>query len=71
MLYYIRTGDLDCTADALSHRHAAIKALTNCDKDLGVCMVVNEREIDEENHSGNVYFLTQSILDDCSMRLVG
>lgn len=71
MLYYIKTGELDCTAQADSHRQAAIRALTNCDKDLGVCLVVNEREIDDEDHSGNVYFLTQNILDDCSMRLVG
>jgi hypothetical protein len=71
MLYYVRTGDLDCTAQATSHRHAAIKALKNCDKDLGVCLVVSEREINEDDISGNVYFLTQSILDDCELRLVG
>lgn len=71
MLYHIQTGDLECTAHATSHRHAAIKALKNCDKDLGVCLVVNEREITEDDHSGNVYFLTQSILEDCQMRLIG
>lgn len=71
MLYYIRTGDLDCVVHADSHRQAAMQALVNCDKDLGVCLVVNDRAIDEADHSGNVYFLTQNILDDCSMRLVG
>lgn len=71
MLYYIRTGDLDCMTDATSHRHAAIKTLQNCEKDLGVCVIVNEREITDHDESGNVYFLTQSILDDCGMRLVG
>lgn len=71
MLYHVMTGDLSCTANASSHRQAAIKALKNCDKDLGVLVVVNEREITEEFDSGNLYFLTQSILDDCGMRLVG
>lgn len=71
MLYYVRTGDLDCTAHATSHRHAAIKAVRNCGKDLGVCLVVNEREIKEGDESGNVYFLTENILEDCELRLVG
>lgn len=71
MLYYVKTGELDCSTHANDHREAAMKSLRNSDKDLGVLVIVNEREIDEENHSGNMYFLTQSILDDCSMRLVG
>lgn len=71
MLYHVMTGELTCTAHASNHRQAAIKALTNCDKDLGVLVVVNEREITDKPDSGNLYFLTQSILDDCSMRLVG
>lgn len=71
MLYHIMTGDLSCTAHASSHRQAAIETLRNCDKDLGILVIVNEREITEDDHSGNVYFLTQSILDACGMRLVG
>ena len=71
MLYYVRTGDLDCSTHANSHRHAAMKSVRGSDRDLGVLMIVNEREISEDDHSGNVYFLTQSILDACSMRVVG
>jgi hypothetical protein len=71
MLYHVRSGDLDCSTHASDHREAAMKSLMGSDKDLGVLVIVNDREIDEEDHSGNMYFLTQSILDDCSMRLVG
>lgn len=70
MLYYVKTGDVDTSVRASSHRHAAVKALRQCGKDLGMCVVVNEREISEENHDSSVFFLTQSILDDCSMKVV-
>jgi len=71
MRYYVRTGDLDCSTDAKDHLEAAMKSVRGSDKSFGAIVIVNEREIDEENHAGNMYFLTQSILDDCSMRLVG
>lgn len=71
MLYYVRTGDLDCAISARDHHEAALKAIRGSDKDLGVLVVVNQREIKEDDHEGNIYFHTQSIIDDCSMRLVG
>jgi len=76
MLYYIKTGDFEASIHATNHKQAAIKTLRNSDKDLGVCVIVNERQITDEDHSGNVYFLTQSILDEClpssvEMRVVG
>ena len=71
MIYHVRTGDLDEYTHASDPRQAAIKTLRNSSKSLGVCVVVKEREIDEEDHSGNLYFLTQNILDECSMRVVG
>lgn len=70
MRYYVKTGDLDCSIRANDHRNAALKAIHGTDKDLGVLVVVNEREIDDDDHEGNVYFHTQSIIDDCSMRVV-
>jgi hypothetical protein len=70
MLYYVRTGDLDCSLHANNHLEAATKSVRSSDKKFGVIVIVNEREIDEEDHSGDMYFLTQSILEDCSMRLV-
>jgi hypothetical protein len=68
---HVRTGDLDCRMHARNHHEAAMKSVRNSDKGLGVLVIVNEREIDESDPAGNVYFLTESILDDCSMRLVG
>jgi hypothetical protein len=70
MLYYVRTGEVDMSINSTSHRQAAIEALRNSDKCLGVCVMVNDREISEVDPEGSVFFLTQSILDDCSMRLV-
>jgi hypothetical protein len=71
MLYHVRSGDLDCSTHAADHREAAMKSIRSSDRDLGMLVIVNEREIDDHDEAGNVYFLTQSILDDCSMRLVG
>lgn len=70
MLYHVRTGHLDRRLRAASHHEAAMKAVRDSDTGLGVLVVVNEREIDEVDHEGNVYFHTQSIIDECSMRLV-
>lgn len=71
MLYHVRTGGLECAVNAASHREAALKAIRSSDRDLGVLVVVNQRRMDDVDHEGNVYFHTQSIIDDCSMRLVG
>ena len=73
MIYYVKTGDLDCTTDASSHRQAAIQTIRNSSEDLGMLVIVNENRIDERKEAGNVYFLTQSILDelDFGMKLVG
>lgn len=70
MLYYVKTGSLNRCLHAASHHEAAMRSLRGSSEDLGVLVIVNDREIDESDESGNRYFLTQSILDDCSMRLV-
>jgi hypothetical protein len=70
MIYYVKTGEVDTFVRAPNHRQAAIKALKGSDKNLGMCVMVNEREISECDHEGSVFFLTQSILDDLSMRVV-
>lgn len=73
MIYYVKTGDLDCATDASSHRQAAVQTIRNSREDLGMLVIVNENRIDERKEAGNVYFLTQSILDelDLGMKLVG
>jgi hypothetical protein len=71
MLYHVMTGDLNVKTHATSHMHAASKAISGSDKNLGICVVVNEVEIDESDESGNVFFLTERILKNQRMRIVG
>lgn len=74
MMYHVRTGDLECTTNASSHKQAAMHAIRESNEDLGVLVVVNESRIDDQNEAGNVYFLTQNILDELDqfgMKLVG
>lgn len=59
MLYYVRTGDIDVSLDALSHLDAAIK-VAKMESDCGLLMVVSDREIDESNEE-NVFFLTENL----------
>lgn len=68
MIYYVKTGEVDTSIEATSHRHAAVKALKGRSKGLGVVVVVNDAE--EESMSDGVFFLTRNILEECSMRLV-
>jgi hypothetical protein len=70
MLYYVRTGNVDTSVNASSHRQAALKAIKQSEQDLGMCVMVNEQEISEKTHGSSVFFLTQSILDECLMRVV-
>lgn len=74
MIYHVKTGHLECATNADSHKQAAIHAVRDSNEDLGVLVVVNESRIDEQSDAGNVYFLTQNILDELDqfgMRLVG
>lgn len=65
MLYYVRSGDLDVSLHAKSHREAAIKTIGASKENLGICVIVSRKEIKETNASSQVYFLTNSILEDC------
>jgi len=68
MLYYVRSGDLDESTRARSHKQAAIKALTKNELELGVCVIVSESEEIDENA---FCFLTENILAECgTFRLV-
>lgn len=68
MLYYVRSGDLDESTRARSHKQAAIKVLTNNELELGVCVIVSKSETIDENA---FCFLTENILEECAtFRLV-
>ena len=70
MLYYVKSGDLDVSTNARSHKQAAVRALNLSERSLGVCVVVSKTAI-EDNHPDQVYFLTENILQEVSsMRLV-
>jgi len=71
MLYHVKTGDLDIRVHATSHRHAATRALMDSDEDFGVCVAVSEGWIDERSHEGIVFFLTESILEERHLKVVG
>lgn len=68
MLYYVKTGDFDTALDARSHRQAAKKVVGNGDN-CGICVIVSQKEIVEENADDNVYFFTQDLISP-RMRLV-
>jgi hypothetical protein len=70
MLYYVKSGDLDISTNARSYKQAAVRALNSSERGLGICVVVSKTPI-EDNHPDQVYFLTESILQEGSaMRLV-
>jgi len=74
VIYHVETGDLDCVINASSHKQAAMHAIKDSNKDLGVLVVVKEGHVAERAAAENIYFLTQNILDELdqfSMRLVG
>jgi len=71
MQFHIRTGDLKTKVNAENHHNAAIKALRKSNHNLGICTIVSDQEINDLEYDGNVFFLTQNILNSCSMRLVG
>lgn len=62
MLYYVRTGDIDTSTTASSPRQAAIQAIKYSEEMPGICVVVSEREITEEDADSHVFFLTESIM---------
>jgi hypothetical protein len=62
MLYYVRSGDLDKSTQARSHKQAAIKVLSKNELELGVCVIVSKSEEIDENA---LCFLTDNILAEC------
>lgn len=72
MIYHVMTGDINTKTSADSHREAAIQAIRYSGEMPGMCVIVSEEEIFEHNSDSNVYFMTDSIMQEClSMRIVG
>lgn len=70
MIYYVKTGDLNSSVRATSHREAAVMALKGSDRGLGELVMVNGGDRSYEITEDSVFFLTDDILSDCSMKLV-
>lgn len=70
MIYYVKTGDFDASVRAISHRDAAVAALRNSEGGLGEIVMVNEGHMSYDMNEESMFFLTDDILSDCSMRLV-
>lgn len=71
MRYYVKTGHVDTFLNAKSHKDAAIKTLETSKENFGICIIVSKKEINPENSSCEVYFLTEHILEECVfMRVV-
>jgi hypothetical protein len=71
MLYYVKSGTVSTSTKAKSHKEAAMKTFGIHCEDFGICVVVSEKEIHPENHHSEVYFLTESISEECGfMRVV-
>jgi hypothetical protein len=74
MLYYVKSGNIDTSLYAKSPRQAAVKSISsfNDHNNLGICVIVSEKEILESEFEQQVYFLTSNILEECNknMRLV-
>ena len=72
MLYYVKTGVVSVRLEANSPKHAAIQTVSINDfSDLGICTIVSENKISEDNSNEHTFFLTENILSECTlMRLV-
>lgn len=72
MLYYVKTGDISTSLNADNPRQAAARIISSSDRsNLGICTIVCDKKINEKTTDDHIFFLTDSILDDCNfMRLV-
>lgn len=64
MLYYVRTGDISISTKANSPKEAAIFAIKHSEETPGVCVIVSEDKIIEEQSDSYTYFFTDSIIDE-------
>jgi hypothetical protein len=70
MLFYVVSGEMDAFVKAPSAREAATKSVRSFKGSLGVLVMVNEGHDNVEIDDNSLFFLTESILEQNSMRLV-
>ncbi len=65
MLYYVRTGSVDTTQYASSHKQAAVKTLKKFEN-FGMYVIVGVHDIDDDTQRGSqMFFHTDSLLEEC------
>jgi hypothetical protein len=72
MIYYVQTGSVATTQQANSHKQAAIRVVKK-HKEIGKFIIVGTEEIkNDESSKSQMFFSTESLLDECKccMRLV-
>jgi hypothetical protein len=72
MLFYVKSGSINVTLLAHSHKQAAMRIVRK-EKDLGKLVIVGLEEINEDSSSSQMFFHTDSLInenDECLMKLV-
>ena len=70
MIFYVKSGGVDAVLRASSARAAAVKAFRNSDACVAPMVMVNSGGENKEIDEDSIFFLSESILDDCQMKLV-
>jgi len=72
MLYHVQTGSVVTTQNASSHKQAAMRVVRK-HKEIGKFIIVGTEEIkDDESSKSQMFFHTESLLDECksSMKFI-
>lgn len=65
MIYYVQTGSVATTQLASSHKQAAMRVIRK-HKEIGKFIIVGTEEIkNDESSKSQMFFSTESLLDDC------
>lgn len=70
MLFTVVSGELETFVRAAGAKEAAVKSARNFRGELSPLMMVNEGRDNLEINDQSVFFLSDSILEECSMKLV-
>jgi len=70
MLFCVFSGELESCVKATSHREAAVKSVKSFKGSLSPLVMVNEGGDNWEICDSSMFFLSESVLEECSMRLV-
>lgn len=70
MLFYVASGELEAFVQAASAKEAAAKSIRSFRGSISPLVMVNEGHDNVDINESSVFFLADSILEECSMRLV-